>query len=114
MKAEEIDKAICQLGVLLSDEMTGLIVTTMKQDFYEKYKKFDLITAWDCFVDEINRVNDVIQLHDELCKYTKEDWKMFEQYEQIQKLQEENRELRQSVEYWQKKYEEGTETFQID
>lgn len=37
-----------------------------------------------------------------------------EQYEQIQKLQEENRELRQSVEYWQKKYEEGTETFQIN
>ena len=29
-------------------------------------------------------------------------------------LKEENRELRQSVEYWQKKYEEGTETFQID
>lgn len=76
MKAEEIDKAICQLGVLLSDEMTGLIVTTMKQDFYEKYKEFDLITAWDCFVDEINRVNDVIQLHDELCKYTKEEWEM--------------------------------------
>lgn len=76
MKAEEIDKAIHQLGVLLSDEMTGLIVTTMKQDFYEKYKKFDLITAWDCFVDEINRVNDVILLHDELCKYTEEDWEM--------------------------------------
>ena len=30
------------------------------------------------------------------------------------RLEEENRELRQSVEYWQKKYEEGTETFQID
>ncbi len=28
-------------------------------------------------------------------------------------LQKENRELRQSVEYWQKKYEQGTETFQI-
>ena len=29
-------------------------------------------------------------------------------------LKEENEQLRQSVEYWQKKYEEGTETFQID
>ena len=37
-----------------------------------------------------------------------------EQYEQIQKLQEENEQLRQVVEYWQKKYEEGTETFQIN
>lgn len=74
MEAEEIDKAIYQLGVLLADEMTGLIVTTMQQDFYEKYKRFDLIIAWECFVDEINRVNDVINLHDELCKYDKEDW----------------------------------------
>ena len=29
-------------------------------------------------------------------------------------LKEENRELRQFVEYWQKKYEEGTETFPIN
>ena len=37
-----------------------------------------------------------------------------EQQATINKQEEENRELRQSVEYWQKKYEEGTETFQID
>lgn len=37
-----------------------------------------------------------------------------EQYEQIVQLQKENEQLRQSVEYWQKKYEEGTETFQIN
>ena len=37
-----------------------------------------------------------------------------EQQATIKKLEEENRELRQSVEYWQKKYEEGTETFQIN
>lgn len=30
------------------------------------------------------------------------------------KLRIENKQLRQSVEYWQKKYEEGTETFQIN
>ena len=33
--------------------------------------------------------------------------------EENEKLQKENGKLRQSVEYWQKKYEEGTETFQI-
>ena len=37
-----------------------------------------------------------------------------EQQAIIQSLKEENEQLRQSVEYWQKKYEEGTETFQID
>ena len=34
--------------------------------------------------------------------------------DKVVELKEENRELRQSVEYWQKKYEEGTETFQIN
>lgn len=33
---------------------------------------------------------------------------------EIAELKEENEHLRQSVEYWQKKYEEGTETFQIN
>ena len=42
------------------------------------------------------------------------DKKIEEQQAIIKKIEEENRELRQSVEYWQKKYEEGTETFQIN
>ena len=37
-----------------------------------------------------------------------------EQQAIIQSLKEENEQLRQSVEYWQKKYEEGTETFPIN
>ena len=36
------------------------------------------------------------------------------QTREIDKLKKENEQLRQSVEYWQKKYEEGTETFQIN
>ena len=62
----DLEDAIHQLGVLLADEQTGLIIETMNQDFYEKYKKFDMMTAWECFVDEINRVEKVIQLHDYL------------------------------------------------
>lgn len=46
--------------------------------------------------------------NDEVCKL------LNEQQATIQSLKEENEQLRQSVEYWQKKYEEGTETFQID
>ena len=72
MTPKEIDNAIYQLGVLLADEMTGLIITTMQQNFYEKYKRFDLMIAWDCFVDEINRVETVIQLHDYLAENIEE------------------------------------------
>lgn len=68
----DIEDAVHQLGVLLVDEQTGLIIETMKQDFYEKYKKFDMLTAWECFVDEINRVEKVIQLHDWLAEHITE------------------------------------------
>lgn len=66
MNDKELSDAIHELGVLLGDPLTGLMVTTMKQDFWEKYKGFELHRAWECFVDEINRVNTVIELHDEL------------------------------------------------
>ena len=68
MTPKEIEDAILQLGILLADEQTGLIIETMNQDFYEKYKRFEMMIAWECFVDEINRVEKVIQLHDYLAE----------------------------------------------
>ena len=75
----DIEDAVKQLGVLLADERSGLIIETMNQDFYEKYKKFDMLTAWECFVDEINRVEKVIQLHDYLAENIEEIKKIGEQ-----------------------------------
>ena len=74
MMSEEFDieDAIHELGVLLADPMTGLMVTTMQQDFYEKYERFELENAWECFVGEINRVETVIQLHDFLAIHIEE------------------------------------------
>ena len=64
----DIEDAIHELGVLLADPMTGLMTTTMQQNFYEKYKQFELEIAWECFVGEINRVEKAIQLHDWLAE----------------------------------------------
>lgn len=66
MNDKELSNAIYELGVLLTDPLTGLIVTTLKQDFWEKFKDLELLEAWDCLVDEVNRVNTIIELHDEL------------------------------------------------
>ena len=68
MSEEEfnLEDAIYELGVLLADEFDGVINNTMKKNFYEEYKQFDTMTAWDCFVDEVNRVNTVCELHDYL------------------------------------------------
>ena len=62
----DVEDAIDELGVLLSDSFNGLLISTLKKNFYEEYKQFDTLTAWDCFMDEVNRVNTVIELHDYL------------------------------------------------
>ena len=63
-KRFNIEKAIYELEVLLCDETQGLLLQTLKKDFYEEYKDFDIVIAWECFVEEVNRVNTVCELHD--------------------------------------------------
>ena len=62
----DVENAVYELGVLLGDRFNGVIINTLKKNFYEEYKQFDTMTAWDCFVDEVNRVNTVCELHDYL------------------------------------------------
>lgn len=67
-KSEENDfnSMVYDLGVLLMDPLGGIVVSTLKENFYEKFKDFDTATAWMCLVDEINRINSVLELHDAL------------------------------------------------
>ena len=76
MNDEELNDAIYELGVLITDPSEGLIIKTMKQDFYEKFKRFELIEAWECVVDEVNRVDTVIKLYDELVRRENGDYDM--------------------------------------
>ena len=76
VNVKEIKNAIQEFGVLLGDEMEGLVAKTMQQDFWKKYERFELMIAWECFVDEVNRVDTMINLHDELCGITDEEWAM--------------------------------------
>ena len=73
---EDIEDMIYQLGVLIKDASQGLLITTLKKNFFEEYKKFDTITAWECFVDQVNRIQSVVELHDFLAECNKEDWKL--------------------------------------
>ena len=73
---EDIEDMIYQLGVLITDASQGLLITTLKKNFFEEYKKFDTITAWECFVDQVNRIESVVELHDFLAECNKEDWKL--------------------------------------
>ena len=73
---EDIEDMIYQLGVLITDATQGLLITTLKKNFFEEYEKFDTITAWECFVDEVNRIESVVELHDFLAECNKEDWKL--------------------------------------
>ena len=60
---EDIEDMIYQLGVLISDASHGLLITTLKKNFFEEYKKFDTITAWECFVDQVNRIINYLISH---------------------------------------------------
>ncbi|MBQ6100352.1 MAG: hypothetical protein IJL02_10895 [Methanobrevibacter sp.] len=73
---EDIEDMIYQLGVLIADDSWGLLITTLKKNFFEEYKQFDTVTAWERFVDEVNRIQSIIELHDFLAECDKEDLKL--------------------------------------
>ena len=74
-----VKDAIYQLGLLLADPTTGLMQKALNTNWNEQYNKdFDLATTFDCFVDDVNRINTVLQLHDWLA----------ENIEKLEELQE--------------------------
>ena len=83
MNGKSIEDMVCKLGVLLVDEK-GIINNTLRKNFIEEYKDFDTTTAWECFVDEINRIQSVVELHDILTELTAKDWEdILKKYEVI-------------------------------
>lgn len=61
---ESIDDAIRQLGILLEE----IMVDALNTRYIEKYEDFDFdtITLFECMLDDINRINKAINLHDAL------------------------------------------------
>ena len=70
-------ESITQLGILLSDE-NGILLEALNRDWNDRYKGFSLIEAWDCFVDDVTRLEDVLNLHDKLSEVAYSDWKFLE------------------------------------
>lgn len=70
---DDLEKMIHKLGVELSDPITGLMVRNLKRNFFEEFKDFDVIEAFECMVDEVNRVQSLIELHDILVELSRED-----------------------------------------
>lgn len=96
---EEYDK---EWGIYLSDNLTG--------DWYNINPSH--------IVDTCNKLwEQVVKLREENEQLRKRNRFLEEfdgQAKTVANLKAENEKLRQSVNYWQKKYEEGTETFQIN
>lgn len=61
---ETINDAIRALGIML-DEIMADALNTKYSEKYADYD-FDVITAFDCMLDDINRIKEVIDLHDAL------------------------------------------------
>ena len=77
-------------------------------------KRFKQFGLW--IIDDPNsNVNSIADLIDTKLMFTNEVVDLLnELFDENEQLKKENEHLRQSIEYWQKKYEEGTETFQIN
>ena len=81
MTAEDFDvkDAIYQLRLLLADPISGLMQKALNTNWNEEYSKdFDLATTFDCFVDDVNRINTVLQLHDFLSACSSKDFKFMQ------------------------------------
>lgn len=61
---ESINNAITALGIMLNEAMKDALNTR----YCEKYEDcgFDLITSFECMLDDVNRIAKVIDLHDAL------------------------------------------------
>ena len=70
---DDLQDMIHDLGVELGDPESGLIVKTLKRDFFEDFKDFSVMDAFDCMVDDVNRVQSLIDLHDILAEASRED-----------------------------------------
>lgn len=100
----DIEDAVWQLGVLLLDETEGLLQTTLKVNFDKEYERFDLVTAWECFVSRVDRIDKVCDLHDFLVNNMRkikkiEEFECFEECIEREKiLKKENEQLKRRIE----------------
>ena len=69
---DDLERMIFDLGVLLSDD-NGVMAQTLRRNFFEEFKDFSIMEAFECMVDEVNRVNKIILLHDILAEASRED-----------------------------------------
>ena len=92
-----------RVGKMSEKRFTDVTETPKEELECKKKYLYEHSRFWEC-----NDGSKCQILEDDVCDL------LNEQQATINKQEEENRELRQSVEYWQKKYEEGTETFPIN
>ena len=121
--SEDIHKWSDGRYTLMFDEHTFFVFDNEKEERMTALKTTKRLNEQQATInkqlDQIIELQDKYRIlefnHSRLEKRNKAQYeKIGEQQATIQSLKEENEQLRQSVEYWQKKYEEGTETFQID
>ena len=70
----EFNRCLTQLGILLGDE-NGLLRKTMQRDFDVELEDIvhrnGIAEGFECMWDEVSRIYDIYQFHDELCNLRK-------------------------------------------
>lgn len=75
---EEFNRGLSQLRILLDDE-NGLLMNTLRTNYETKLERIlhdnGIVEAFECMWDDVNRVYDILQWHDELCSLLDENVK---------------------------------------
>ena len=71
----DVNDAVADLGMLLTDESIGLVRNALEIKYLDKYDNNNtLVGMFDCMVEEVNAINNVLELHDFLASIRDNDW----------------------------------------
>ena len=71
---DDVNNAIADLGMLLTDESIGLVKNALVTQYLERYDNISLLEMFECMLEEVNAINNCLELHDFLTEISDDDW----------------------------------------
>lgn len=57
----EIEQMVIDMGIILEEE---IIPHMLQRNYWEEFKKFGTWESWNCFEDQVKRMNSIILLYE--------------------------------------------------
>ncbi len=57
----DLNQMIVDMGIMLEEE---LIPHMLQRDYWKEFSKFGTWDAWECFEDQVRRMNNMVELYE--------------------------------------------------